>query len=123
MEFCTHTSQYNEKPNRSTLASKHKQGDTMTQHTPGPWRVAIGSAKTVIAPHVLANRRTNVVVEAKTEGDARLIAIAPAMLKVLRAIVEDLSTRGDETREQLLAFVWDGYEHASAVLAEIDKEV
>jgi hypothetical protein len=64
----------------------------MTKHTPGPWSVAVGPA--MLADNGLASLGRLSVVAATAvlydnlEADARLIAAAPDLLAVARAVVE-----------------------------------
>ena len=84
------------------------------QHSPGPWtydeeseyvRDAEGSlvADVMPSPH---------------HGDARLIAAAPDMLRLLRVLVE-MSESGADTKDEW--YVWrDAMQDAKALIARLD---
>jgi len=72
----------------------------MTQHTPGPWKfedeMVISHSGNICDPYA---RPTVDTEPDEMEANARLIAAAPEMLGVLRAIIEYLEEHEDWTRE------------------------
>lgn len=64
----------------------------MTTHTPGPWTVAIeyGQHAVVAGDKVIAfTGRMGAMDDAESEANARLIASAPTLLKLLERVLDE----------------------------------
>ena len=74
----------------------------MTQHTPGPWRVAFGNRLEVHGPKDEIGWPASIVYNAglctseEAQANARLIAAAPDMLAALQDIMAESSRDDDD---------------------------
>ncbi|KKM93872.1 hypothetical protein LCGC14_1204010 [marine sediment metagenome] len=102
----------------------------MTQHTPGPWddqypqhspgEIHIYGADGNIVGSVWGIEN-DAQKNAVSITNARLIAAAPTQHDALHQAIECLAWRGDETKEQLLAFIQDAQEVIRAAIAKAEE--
>src|SRR5215475_3635868 len=87
----------NSRPHRSTTL-----GESQMTHTPGPWKSEPHSAHEIAflisstAPQTMGGDRTVTVAKFASQADARLIAAAPQMLKVLKEVNSSLQALGSD---------------------------
>jgi len=65
----------------------------MSKHTPGPWEVHDGF---IFSQHLPGVRDSQVIGDARTGADARLIAAAPELLAALQAAIANEQEHGQD---------------------------